>query len=570
MMIPFVDLHRQYESIAAEISAAIEDVIARSAFIGGAPVERFERAFADYCEAEHCVGVANGTDAIELTLRALGIGPGDEVITVANTFIASAAAISATGATPTLVDIDPATYQMDVHALAKAITARTKAILPVHLYGHPADLDPILALASEHGLHVVEDACQAHGARYKGRRVGALGIAGCFSFYPGKNLGAYGDGGAIVTNDEALATRIRQIANHGRIDKYRHAIVGRNSRLDGLQAAILETKLRHLDRWNESRRQIAARFTMQLAESGAITPVTAPEVEPVYHLYVIRTTERAALQAALTAAEIDSGIHYPLPIHLQPAYTDVFAAQGIGPGNFPIAEAYAESILSLPIYAELTSEEIDRICGVVERVTSRHPGLRPGGGDQQKDAVSALGVIDDERFAMCRQIAADVIIGDDVVIYDFVNLYGCSIGSETKIGTFVEIQRGAVVGNRVKVSSHSFICEGVTIEDDVFIGHGVCFINDRYPRATTEGRPQTGTDWNLEATRVCQGASIGTNATILCGLTIGEGAIIGAGSVVTSDVAPRSVVFGNPARPHPRLGVEQQLLEPVIMERDNR
>lgn len=368
MTIQFVDLQRQYAAIADEIDAAIAAVIRRSAFVGGAFVAQFEQEFAQYCEAEHCIGVANGTDALELSLRALDIGPGDEVITVANTFIATAAAITAVGATPIFVDVDPDTYQLDAQRLPAAITPRTRAILPVHLYGHPADLDAILAIADAHDLHVVEDACQAHGARYRGRRVGAIGDIGCFSFYPGKNLGAYGDGGAVVTNSPDLAARIRQLADHGREDKYRHAVVGRNSRLDGLQAAVLSVKLRHLDRWNEARRLVAGELTAGLTGSGVITPLVAQGVEPVFHLYVIRTGERERIQRSLAEAGIASGVHYPIPLHLQPAYAPLCARLGIGPGSLPVTEAHAPQLLSLPIFAELEEGEIQQICSAVARV----------------------------------------------------------------------------------------------------------------------------------------------------------------------------------------------------------
>ena len=372
MTIPFVDLRRQYDSIAKEITQAMAEVIGQTAFVGGAFVTRFEREFADYCEAAHCVGVANGTDALELSLRALDIGPGDEVITVPNTFIATAAAITATGATPVFVDIDADTAQLDASLLPEAITPRTRAIMPVHLYGHPADLDPILAIADAHSLFVIEDACQAHGARYKGRRVGAIGHVGCFSFYPGKNLGAYGDGGAVVTDSAEIADRVRQMADHGRVDKYRHAIVGRNSRLDGLQAAVLSVKLRHLDQWNAQRYRIAMELTAKLLEGPVLPPVISPDVEPVFHLYVVRTEHRHALQRALSEAGIATGVHYPIPLHLQPAYASTYQAAGLRFGSYPIVERYAREILSLPIFPELRYDEIDRICEVIEHAASAH------------------------------------------------------------------------------------------------------------------------------------------------------------------------------------------------------
>ena len=369
MTIAFVDLRRQSDTIATEIMDAMTAVVHQSAFVGGQYVARFEREFADYCEADHCIGVANGTDALELSLRALEIGPGDEVITVPNSFIATAAAITAVGATPVFVDVDPLTHQLDATLLPAAITARTRAIMPVHLYGHPADLDSILAVAEDHGLAVIEDACQAHGARYKGRRVGAIGTVGCFSFYPGKNLGAYGDGGAVVTNSAELAARIRQLADHGRIDKYRHAVVGRNSRLDGLQAAILSVKLRHLDDWNAARRRIAAELDALLAPADVVTPTVAPGVEPIFHLYVVQTTQRETLQAALGEAGVARGIHYPIPIHLQPAYAALREQSRIGLGSYPVAERLAEEVLSLPIFAELRSDEIAHIATTVREAT---------------------------------------------------------------------------------------------------------------------------------------------------------------------------------------------------------
>jgi dTDP-4-amino-4,6-dideoxygalactose transaminase len=375
MNIPFVDLRRQYMAVQEEVTTALMTVLDQAAFVGGGHVAQFEREFAAYCDVDHCIGVANGTDALELILRALGIGPGDEVITVVNTFIATAAAIVAVGATPVFVDVDPDTYQLDPQALPAALTPRTRAILPVHLYGHPADMDHITAFAAKHDLYVIEDAAQAQGAVYKGRRIGSLGHAAAFSFYPGKNLGAYGDAGAVVTHDPELAARIRQLADHGRIDKYRHGVVGRNSRLDGLQAAILSVKLRHLDGWNVQRRNAATALTAGLRDARIVPPVVAPEVKPVFHLYVIRTEMREELQAALAEAGIATGIHYPLPLHLQPAFAELSQQAGYGPGSFPVAEAHAQAILSLPIFPELTHEEIDRICAIVTRVVGQQDAL---------------------------------------------------------------------------------------------------------------------------------------------------------------------------------------------------
>jgi len=361
MKIPFVDLQSQYQSIKPEADAAVLAVMERGDFILGQAVREFEEEFARYCEAEHCVGVDSGYSALELILRGYGIGLGDEVITAANTFVATALAISNTGATPVLVDMDPETYNIDPTRIEAAITPRTRAIMPVHLYGQPAEMDSIMAIAAEHDLKVIEDAAQAHGARYKGRRTGSLGHAAGFSFYPGKNLGAYGDGGAVVTDDAELADRVRMLRNLGMRVKYHHEIKGFNHRLDTMQAAVLRVKLPYLDEWNEGRRRVAARYAEALAGLPVVTPYAPPHVEPVHHLYVIRIQERDALMERLSEAEIASGLHYPIPIHLLPAYAEL----GYRPGDFPITEAYADEILSLPIYAELTDEQIDLLTTIV-------------------------------------------------------------------------------------------------------------------------------------------------------------------------------------------------------------
>lgn len=364
--VPFVDLAAQYPTIATEIDEAIAKVIRGADFILGREVGLFEEEFAAYCEARYAVGVDSGTSALELALRVYEIGPGDEVITAANTFIASALAISHTGATPVLVDVDPYTYTIDVAGIAKAITPRTKAILPVHLYGHPADMDPIRQLAEKHGLVVIEDACQAHGARYKGKRTGSLGHAAAFSFYPGKNLGAFGDGGMVVTNDRDIAKRLEMLRNYGQREKYHHQFRGYNRRLDTLQAAILRVKLKHLEEWNAARRKNAELYQEFLEGAGVVTPAEAPGAESVWHLYVIRTEDRDTLRKSLVSRGISAGIHYPIPIHLQPAYKDL----GHKHWDFPITEACAQRILSLPMYAELTPELIKYVAESVVTVLS--------------------------------------------------------------------------------------------------------------------------------------------------------------------------------------------------------
>ena len=313
MNIQLVDLKAQYETIKNEIDPVIKEVVSETAFIGGQHVAKFEEAFAKFCNVKYCVGVGNGTDALFIALKTLGIGAGDEVITVANSFIATSESITQTGARVVFVDIDPKTYNIDVNKIEEKITSRTKAIVPVHLYGQPADMDPILALAKKHNLKIMEDCAQAHGALYKGRTIGSFGDMACFSFYPGKNLGAYGDAGAIVTNDENLAKKARMFANHGRVDKYDHAIEGINSRLDGLQAAILGVKLRHLDAWSEARRKNAYLYNEHLKGTDLVTPVEIANVKAVYHLYVVRTKKGSAPETS-RPFEIQRDSHgYTLP-----------------------------------------------------------------------------------------------------------------------------------------------------------------------------------------------------------------------------------------------------------------
>ena len=355
--IPLVGLLDQYQTIKSEIDSAIENIIISSAFIGGEEVRRFESEFAAFCEARACVGVGNGTDALYLTLRALGIGPGDEVITVAHTFIATSEAISMTGATPIFIDIRDDTLLMNPDLIEPAITKRTKAIVPVHLYGQSCDMDAIMEIAGRHGLKVVEDAAQAHGGRWRGQRVGSIGDAATFSFYPGKNLGAFGDAGAVVSQDEALIEKIRMLANHGRLEKYTHRIEGVNSRLDSLQAAILRVKLRHLDEWNQKRRAHADFYLESLSQSEVRTQAVNPNAEPVWHLFVVRVQDREALQERLKAAGVSTGVHYPIPLHVQPAYE----SRQIPLGSLPITEVAASEVVSLPMYPELSQEQLESI-----------------------------------------------------------------------------------------------------------------------------------------------------------------------------------------------------------------
>src|SRR5438105_717660 len=359
--IPLVGLYDQYQTIKPEIDAAIESIITRSAFVGGEDVRKFEAEFAAYCETPACVGVGNGTDAIYLALRAMGIGQGDEVITVAHTFIATSEAISMTGARPVFVDIREDTMLMDPALIEQAITPRTKAIIPVHLYGQPCDMDAIMQIAERHGLKVIEDAAQAHGARWRGRRVGSIGDAACFSFYPGKNLGAFGDAGAVVSNDTELIERIRMLANHGRLEKYTHKMEGVNSRLDAMQAAILRVKLHHLDEWNESRRRHADFYFETFTGGEMQMPIVHEHAEPVWHLFVVRVPDREALQALLKNEGIATGVHYPVPLHLQPAYEH----SNIPPVALPVTEKVSAEVVSLPMYPELSPVQLEAIVSAI-------------------------------------------------------------------------------------------------------------------------------------------------------------------------------------------------------------
>ncbi|MCX6144073.1 MAG: DegT/DnrJ/EryC1/StrS family aminotransferase [Ignavibacteriales bacterium] len=374
MKIPLVDLKAQYASIKPEIDRAIQHVLEETDFIGGSAVREFEMAFASYCGTRTAVGLANGTDALQLVLLACGIGNGDEVITAVNTFIATSEAISATGARPVFVDNDPHTYTIDARKIEEKITPRTKAIIPVHLYGQPADMDAVNEVAARNGLVVIEDAAQAHGARYKVKTVGNLGRLACFSFYPGKNLGAYGDAGAIATNDEELANKVRMLANHGRLKKYEHEMEGYNSRLDTLQAAILLVKLRHLKEWTERRQYIASRYTQLLSVTKEIvTPARNPDATHVFHLYVVRVQQRERIQQVLKEAGIATGIHYPIPLHQQPAYRHL----GLTVGSYPVAERYAGELLSLPMYPELTDDQIEFISATLVKACRSNTAARP-------------------------------------------------------------------------------------------------------------------------------------------------------------------------------------------------
>lgn len=365
MNISFVNLKRQYSSLKNEVDEKILDVLQSTQFILGPNVEKFEEEFARYCDTKYAVGMASGTDALALGLEALGIGHGDEVITVPNTFIATVDAISRNGAKPVFVDINPETYNIDVNKIKEKISSKTKAIIPVHLYGNPVEMDALSELAIEYDVKIVEDACQAHGAIYKEKKVGSFGDIGCFSFYPGKNLGAYGDGGIAVTNNKEIAEKLKMLRNYGQSQKYYHDFIGYNSRLDEIQAAILRVKLKHLDDWNDLRGIHAKKYNELLNDIDGISkPSEQIHSKHVYHLYVIRCNEREKLQKYLTSKGISTGIHYPIPIHLQKAYQHL----GYRQGDFPITEDYADRILSLPMFPDLTEEEIKYVARRIREI----------------------------------------------------------------------------------------------------------------------------------------------------------------------------------------------------------
>lgn len=371
MKVPFLDLKAHHDPIRNEVLEAVAKVIDQNAFAGGPFVSGFENDFASFCKVKHALGVANGTDALWFALLALGVGHGDEVITVPSTFMATAEAISYCGAKPVFVDIDEATYTMNPQLLEAAITPKTKAIIPVQLFGQMSDMDPILAIAKKHGIPVVEDSCQAHGAEYKGRGAGTLGVAGCFSFYPGKNLGAFGEAGAVITNDDQLRTRMATLRDHGQDKKYYHSLVGWNGRMDGIQGAVLQIKLRRLADGNRARQERARQYTSLLTGTpGIILPKVAAYGSHVFHIYAIRVANRDKVLQAMGERGVSCGIHYPIPVHLQTAYQHL----GLGVGSFPVAERCAREFLSLPMFPELTPAQVEYSAAQLKECVAAFPG----------------------------------------------------------------------------------------------------------------------------------------------------------------------------------------------------
>lgn len=372
-MIPLIDLKKQYESIKAEIDGAIKEVVESCHFILGEPVEAFEADFATYCQSRYALGVNSGTSALHLALLAAGVGPGDEVITVSYTFVATAAAICYAGAKPVFVDIDPRNCSIDPSKIEAAITPRTKVVMPVHLYGTCADMDTILDVARRHNLIVIEDAAQAHGAEYKGRRAGSMGDLACFSFYPGKNLGAFGEGGAVVTSNERYVEHLRQLRDQGQSEKYYHTVVGYNYRMEAIQGAVLGVKLKHLDDWNQARKKHAEVYRRELADSGLRLLEELPDTKSVYHIFPLFTKQRDDLRAHLQKAGISTGLHYPIPVHLQPGYRHL----GYNEGDLPETERACEEVLSLPMYPELSAESVLSIAESVRQFCRKSRAVHP-------------------------------------------------------------------------------------------------------------------------------------------------------------------------------------------------
>ena len=367
MKVPYFDLKLQYASIREEILEALDRSCRGATFVLGPEVEAFEREFAQFCEVRHCVAVNSGTSAVHLALLCAGVGAGDEVVTTANTFIATAAAVSYCGARPVFADIDPATANIDPERIEAALTPRTKAILPVHLYGRPAELDAILALGRKHGIPVIEDACQAHGARYRGRRVGSFGLAAAFSFYPGKNLGAYGEGGALTTDDDGVAELARQLRTHGEARRYHHDRIGYNSRMEGFQGAVLRVKLRRLPEWTARRREICRRYRELLAGARVDLPRDAPHTEPANHLFVVYADDRDRVREDLEAQGVQTAVHYPIPVHLQKAYAHL----AVGAGSLPHTERACERVFSMPLYPEMGDEQVEAAATALSRVVGK-------------------------------------------------------------------------------------------------------------------------------------------------------------------------------------------------------
>jgi dTDP-4-amino-4,6-dideoxygalactose transaminase len=362
MSVPFIDFTKQNQLIKDEVDAGFKRVVEKSSFIMGPDVKKFEEEFAAYCGVKYAAGVNSGTDALYMAMSALGIGPGDEVILPTYTFIATALCVSYTGAKVKFIEIEEETYNIDPRQLAKLISKKTKAIIPVHLYGQMADMTEILAIADKHGVPVVEDACQAHGTRYKGKRSGSMGKAGCFSFYPTKGLGAWGDGGIVVTNDEKVNHMVTMLRDYGRTDRYAHTMKGHNSRLDTMQAVVLSAKLKHLDEWNEMRKKVAAVYAKELQGAGVVTPKNAPDREHVYQTYAVRVKNREKVMEGLKAKGVSSLIHYPIPIHMQEAYAD----HGYKAGDFPLSEKITSEILSLPMFPHMTPDQVKEVAQAVK------------------------------------------------------------------------------------------------------------------------------------------------------------------------------------------------------------
>lgn len=546
--VPLLDLKKNYESIMSELDAAALGVLASGYYINGPAVKTFEEEFAAFVGTKHCVGLCTGTDALMLALEAFGIGPGDEVITQGNAYIADGLAVEYAGATLVLADQDM-TFQFDLDKLEAAITSKTKCVIAVHMYGACCDMDRLVDICRKHRLWLIEDCAHAHGSTWNGKKLGSFCDIACWSFYPGKNLGAAGDGGGCTTNSDHLDRALRLLRNYGSERKYYNDSIGRNARLDTIQAAILSVKLRHLPQWNARRLEIAKAYKDALGTVGDITfPVVLDGCVSAYHQFVLMTSHREALLHWLNVDyKVDSIMHYPVPIHRQKA----FAKYASAAAHLPLSDSLCHRILSLPMCPMMTDDMVNQVIRVVRRFFTHGPGRVPAIPPTPAAATTATSTagtsapaaeVNTPRIISNR--IRDVTFGKGVTIVEPTNMYECHLADNVFVGPFVEIQGSVSIGARTRVQSHTFICEFVTIGEDCFIGHSVSFVNDllkgsSFVRADREHK--------ILKTSIGKHVAIGTNATILP-VSICDYVIIGAGSVVTKNITESGVYAGNPAR----------------------
>ncbi len=549
MKVPLLDLKLQFATIRDEVEHRVKDVLESQLFILGPVVSECESAIAEYCDCEHAIGLSSGSDALLISLMAEGIGAGDEVITTPYTFFATGGCIARLGAIPVFVDICPETYNIDVTQIEAKITDRTKAIIPVHLYGQCVDMDVLMAIACHHGLIVIEDAAQAIGAEFQGKRAGSMGHYGCFSFFPSKNLGCGGDGGMVTTNDPERAERLRSLRNHGSSKKYYYDFIGGNFRFDAIQAAIINVKLPHLDDWTK-RRNVNAGLYVKLFESAGlqnhiVPPKLADNRRHVFNQFVIRADRRDELHEYLGKMGIGTDIYYPLPLHLQ----NCFEGLKHSVGDFPHSEQAAAQTLALPVFPELTVEQIKYVVDSIAGFYGvAYTSARVEIDETPQSEECTLQPVN-VRIHVTADVSDNAEIGQNSSIWHQAQIReGARLGENCIVGKGVYIDFGVTVGSNSKIQNGSALYHGCHLEDGVFIGPGVIIANDRFPRAINPDGSQKGiNDWEVGKVLIRRGASIGTRAVILPNVTIGEFAMVGAGAVVTKDVPAYGLVFGSPA-----------------------